>query len=256
MNIRSLVKKTLRGRRWAKRSSHAALDDALLYRAHERAERAADLAMRSSQAAGAHAAQQRAALDAAADGVGALVQRARDARADAQRAREALEQIRLVALNAGLEGARMGETPGKPLVLVSEELKSHVRRALDALGDHGTVLDLMDGERDKVRAQVEAAQQRSADLARELLAAQAAQKDVTQALDDVGDRIKHVTRTDPETARMVAEAADHARALAASLSSLTDKPHAASLLGALAPTLAPLLELLREVARSGDDGAP
>lgn len=256
MNLLSFVRKTLKSRPLSRASSHAALDDALLFRAHERAHGAAETAMSAAQAAGANAAQQRSALDAAVDGVRSLSQRAREARTSAAQAREALDHIRLIALNAGLEGARLGETAGKPLVLVADEIKSHVMRALDALGGHDAVLDQMEGERDKVYLQMESAQQRSADLARELLQAQAAQRDVTTSLSDVGDRIKHVTRTDPETARVVAEASEHARALATTLSSLADKPHRASLLGALAPTLSPLLELLRDATRehpSGDE---
>ncbi len=101
---------------------------------------------------------------------------------------------------------------------------------------------------------IEVAQQRSSDLARELLQAQAAQRDAASALGDVGGRIRHVARTDPETARALAEAAEHARSLLGSLSDLSSKPHRKTLWRALGPSLGPLLQVLREVNRSsGDD---
>jgi methyl-accepting chemotaxis protein len=230
-----------------------ALQDAELFRAQESANTAAAAALSASQTAGASAAQQRTALDAAADSAQTLSSRAHEAHSSLDRTREALEQIRLVALNAGLEGARLGDPAGKPLVLVAEEVRAQITRATDAMAAHVATLNQMDGERDKLREQVQSAQGRSADVARDLLQAQAAQRDVSTALASLGSRLQDVTQTDPETARAVAEAADHAKSLVAALSSLAAKPHRASLLGALAPALRPLLRLLRELYRSGLD---
>jgi methyl-accepting chemotaxis protein len=229
------------------------LDEAYLFRAHESAARAAETALSACQAAGASAAQQRGFLDAAVDALRMLMSRAGEASTGVRQTREALEQIRLVALNTGLEGARLGEPAGKPLTLVADEIRGHVARALASLEEHQATLDRMDGERNKLREQVEVAQQRSADLARELLQAQAAQRDATSALVDVGGRIRDVSTTDPETARAIAEAAEHARSLAAALTTLSSKPHRAKLLRALGPTLGPLLQVLRDEYRPGED---
>lgn len=245
---------TLGKRPRAERST--TVDDALLFRACAGAERAAESALGASQAAGASSAQQRGALDAAVDAVKVLFTRAREARGSLGSAREALEQIRLVALNAGLEGARLGDPAGKPLVLVAEDVRVQALRALGALDQHTGVLDQMDKDRDKLREQVESAQQRTAEVARDLLQTQAAQRDVSTALAEVAERMKQVTRTDPETARLVADAADHARALMAAITSLAARPHRASLLGSLGPTLGPLLELLREQYRDAPGGEP
>jgi len=230
--------------------SGGALSDAELFRAHEAASAAAGSAMSLSQTAGASAAQQRTALEAAADGIRTLITRGREARASLTRTREALEQIRIVALNAGLEGARLGDPAGKPLVLVAEEVRTQAGRATDAIGDHVATLEHMEREREKLREQLDAAQQRSSDVARDLLQAQALQRDVTTALNDLGSRLEEVTQTDPETAKVVTEAADHAKALANALQTLATKPHPSSVLGALAPALRPLLRLLRELYRS------
>jgi methyl-accepting chemotaxis protein len=188
------------------------------------------------------------------DAVKLLFSRAREARASLTAAREALEQIRLVALNAGLEGARLGDPAGKPLVLVAEEVRAHAIRAMSALEQHSGSLDQMDKERDRLRDQVEGAQQRTAEVARDLLQTQARERDVSTALAEVAERMKQVTQTDPETARLVADAADHARALMAALSSLTTRPHRTSLLGSLGPTLGPLVKLLREQYRGEPGG--
>lgn len=225
--------------------STGALDEAYLFRAHESAALAAETALSACQTAGASAAQQRRDLDAAVDALRLLLSRAGEAEGGVRQAKEALEQIRLVALNTGLEGARLGEPAGKPLALVAEEIRTHVGRAF--------VLARLDTERAKLREQIEVAQQRTADLARELLQAQAAQRDAANALGDVGGRIRHLSRTDPETARAVAEAAEHARSLLGSLSTLSSKPHRATLLRALGPSLGPLLQVLKEEYRSGGD---
>lgn len=232
------------------------VDDALLFRAFASAERAAESALAASQAAGASSAQQRGALEAAVDAVKTLFSRAREARASLALAREALEQIRLTALNAGLEGARLGDPAGKPLVLVAEDVRAQALRASSALDLHVAALDQMDKDREKLRGEVESAAQRTAEVARDLLQTQAAQRDVSTALGDVAERMKQVTRTDPETARLVADAADHARALMSALTSLAARPHQASLLGSLGPTLGPLVKLLREQYRGEPGGEP
>jgi len=232
------------------------VDDALLVRAVSKAEQAAESALGASQAAGAASAQQRGTLDAAVDAVRQLFTRAREARSSLALSRESLEQIRLVALNAGLEGARLGDPTGKPLVLVADDVRNHVTRVLAALDAHTGVLDQMDRERDKLREQVEGAQARSADLARELLQVQAAQRDVSSAMSDVSSRVKQVTETDPETAALLADASDHARALLGALTKLAEGPRRSPVLRALSPSLGPLAKLLREQYRGDPDGAP
>lgn len=232
------------------------VDDALLFRACANAERAAESALGASQAAGASSAQQKSALDAAVDAVKLLFTRAREARSSLAQAREALEAIRLVALNAGLEGARLGDPAGKPLVLIAEDIRAQANRALSALDQHSVALDQMDKDRDKLREQVDGAQQRTSEVARDLLQTQATQRDVSKALGEVATRMKQVTRTDAETARLVADAADNARALVGALTSLAARPHRAALLGSLGPALGPLAKLLREQYRGEPGGEP
>jgi methyl-accepting chemotaxis protein len=230
------------------------LDNALLFRAYETASVATQKAASTCQSAGATAAQQRASLDAAADHVRLLLARSRDVRATAQQVREALERTKLVALNAGLEGARLGEPIGKGLVTVADEVRSLATRALEALDEHLTLISQIDKERDKLRDQVDTARQASSALAEELLRAQAAQREATGALSEFGEGLQRTTGADPETARAVAEAADHARGLLGALATLASRPQRHYVLRALRPSLRPLMRLLRELYR-GSEGS-
>lgn len=87
-----------------------------------------------------------------------------------------MEQIRLVALNAGLDGARLGDPAGKPLVLVAEDIRANTSRGLALIEQHAAILEQMDRERDKLREQVGGAEVRTADVARDILHVQAAQR--------------------------------------------------------------------------------
>ena len=89
----------------------------------------------------------------------------------------------------------------------------------------------------------------SARGARALWQVQVAQRAGSPGLPEVASRGKPVPRTAPETARIVADAADHARALLTALTALAARPARASLLASLGPTLGPLLELMREQYR-------
>lgn len=231
------------------------LDDALLFESHERASKTAETAVRISQAAGATAAQQKSALDAAADQARMLVARGRDTRAPTQQIRDALERAKLVALNTGLEGARMGEAAGKPLVMVSEEMRGLVVRALESLDEHLGLLAQVEREREKLLERIEQARDRARDLADEMLRAQAAERETEQALGELGRSLSKTSTTDPETARALTEAAEHARGLLGALTALSARGDRGTVLNALAPALRPLFRALRELYR-GRRGEP
>lgn len=229
-----------------KRSS---LDEALLYDSQERAHQAAENAVRLAQAAGATAAQQKSALDAAADHARMLVARGRDTRTPTQQLRDTLERAKLVALNAGLEGARLGETAGRPLVIIADETRGLVVRALEALDEHLTMLGQVERERERLLERIEQARTRARDLADELLRAQAAERDAELALVELGRTLAKTSSTDPETARSLSTAAEHARGLLAALTALSARGDRGQVLGTLAPALGPLFRALRELYR-------
>jgi methyl-accepting chemotaxis protein len=228
-----------------------ALDEAVLLSCHERAARAADTSMSTCQAAGATAAQQRTSLDGAVDHARLLLSRSRDIKSAAERVREALDRAKLIALNAGLEGVRLGENAGRPLVSVAEEMRSVMTRALDALAEHLSVLEQVDRERERLRDYVEQARQLASQLADELLRAQAAQRESTDALASFAEYLQQATGTDAQTARAVSEAREHVRGLSGVLGQLSSAEQRALLARTLGPSLEPLLSLLAELGRAG-----
>ena len=223
----------------------------MLYNAHEAATQATHSATSMCQAAGATAAQQRGALDAASDHARLLVARGRDLRATAQQIRESLERAKLVALNAGLEGSRLGEPAGKAIVAIADEMRSLVGRGLESLEEHLSLLGQVDRERDKLQEQVEHAQQRASGLAEELLRSQAALREANTALGKLGEGLQRSTGADPQMARAVSSAAEHARGLLDALSTLSGQSQRGLMWRALSPTVKPLLKLLRDLDQTG-----
>src|SRR5262245_31437866 len=197
------LRTTVRGARDAAKSARASLDEALLFSAHDQASKASAAAISVAQAAGATAAQQRSVLDAAADHARLLLARGRDVRAAGQRVRDELERAKLVALNTGLEGARLGENAGKALVSVADELRGVLGRAIESLEEQQQQLMQSEREREKLRELVDGARQGASALADELLRAQASQREANSALSELGQSLQRSTGTDPDVARAV-----------------------------------------------------
>jgi len=243
------LRHAVRGARVAAGTAKTTLDEAALFSQHERANVATAQSLRTAQAAGATAAQQRSALEAAADHARLLVSRGRDMRGSAHQVRDALERAKLVALNTGLEGARLGEPAGKAMVAAADELRSVIGRALAALEEHLSLLSQIEREREKLRDLVEQAKTAASALGDELLRAQTAQREAAGALEELGKGLERSTGTDREAARIVATAAEHARGLLEALSALAGRPQRGAVARALRPTLLPLLRLMREIDR-------
>ncbi len=231
--------------------SQSSFDGALLVSTHDSATRSAQSATSMCQAAGATAAQQRGALDAASDHARLLVARGRDLRATAEQVRESLERAKLIALNAGLEGSRLGEPAGKAMVAIADEMRALVSRGLEALEEHLALLAQVDRERDKLQEQVEHAGQRAGNLAEELLRSQAALRETNTALSKLGEGLSRSTGADPQIARAISSAAEHARGLLDALSTLSGRSQRGLMWRALAPTIKPLLKLLRDLDQGG-----
>ncbi len=250
MTVRDRVKHALT-RAFADDASSrpSALDEARLFETHERAARASESAMRLVQATGATAAQQKSALDAVADHARMLVARGRDLRAPVQQIKDILERAKLVARNSGLEGARIGDPAGKALVGVADELRALVGGALDALRELGEMQARTEQDRERLLQRIEQAQERARALADELLRSQAAQRESETALRELGESIGSSAAHDPETARALSQAAEHARELLAALTLLSSSNDRRSVVSALRPVLGPLLGALRELYR-------
>src|SRR6185436_32842 len=109
-------------RRQTKITDEAAAE-ADLWAAHGRAAGRVKEASEAIQRIASTLAKQRGAVDAVSDRSRAAGLRAQDLGQSFARLVDTFERPSLVALNAGLEGARLGEHAGHPLELVSEEVK-------------------------------------------------------------------------------------------------------------------------------------
>jgi len=93
-------------------------------------------------------------LEAVQDAGQRLSARGRDIRNSLQQLRESVDRAKLTALNAGLEGARLGDPAGKALVIMGDEVRQLLARALEALEEHAALLADVDRDRDRCLAEL------------------------------------------------------------------------------------------------------
>ncbi|HYP75574.1 MAG TPA: methyl-accepting chemotaxis protein [Polyangiaceae bacterium] len=223
-------------------SSVSAIQRARLLAALEATKTAASHASGEQRAANSGLTRQRSDLEAVQRSARNLASRNRDIRNSLQVLRESVDRAKLSALNAGLEGARLGEPVGKALVVMSDEQRNLLARALDTLDEHGALL--ADVERDRERFSAELSQlSEGATQTFAALARAEQQSQLTSALlDQLGVDCAELFGGDPEAARAMTEAAAHVRTAAASLLELTQRAPLGA--NALRELLSPLLCLL------------
>ena len=129
--------------------------------------------------------------------------------------------------------ARAGEPQGRALLLLSEEIRANVVRGAEAAGELGRTVDEIAAESAEVRRQIERSRVEVSEVGREAAQLQAAAASAAKSLDDLGARLRRATGIDPEMARVVALAAEHARGLMTALSALSTAAQAGPVLGAL-----------------------
>lgn len=238
----------------AERAQTAALDDAGLWSAHQQAARALGEASARAERVAASAARQRPMTEGAAERAAAVAARSEGLTAGAARVIESFERLGVVALNAGLEGARLTEPHGRALLLLSEEIRANVARGADAAEQLSRAVDELSSEAGEARRQIERSRSEAAEVGQEAAHLHAATHEAQRSLDDLGARLRKATGIDPEMARLVAQASDHARGLMTALSALATSAPGAPLLGALRPVTAPLSRLLEEIEARGGTG--
>jgi methyl-accepting chemotaxis protein len=228
--------------------------DAALWSAHGDAQRAVgDAAEKAGRVVDA-AARHRVALNGASERAGAMVTHAEGLTLAATRVGDALERLGVVALNAGLEGARTAEPQGKALLLLSEEIRSHVSRGAETARDLVSVVEELASETGQIRKEIEGARTAAEETGQAAESLGVSLGRARQALTDAERHLKRATGIDPETARAMSLATEHARGLLSALSTLSTATQARPLLlGALRPALAPLSRLLRELWEEGGD---
>jgi methyl-accepting chemotaxis protein len=228
----------------AKGTARSITEEGALWAAHGRAQEAATQAAQSAERAASSTAKQRATLDAGSDEVRGLVARTEDLQRHLSRLAEAFERLNIVALNTGLEGARLGETAGKPLSLVSEEVRAQAERGAETTREIGRSLSECSREIAGLQARFDDARGHGADVTQQASSAAASASESGRALVELGDRLRTATGSDPETAQAIAQATEHARALVTALGALSGRVPRALLTSALRPMLEPLVRSL------------
>jgi methyl-accepting chemotaxis protein len=231
-----------------------AIDEGAAWAAHAVAIKRSREAAEAAQAISSHVAKQRTAADALNDRVRTAVARAQELAAGFGRVTDAFERLGLVALNAGLEGARLGELQGRSLLLVSEEVRDHVLRGSESARELATTLSDIATDVGKLHAYVDQVRQGAQDASQDVARVATAAGEAERAIGQLGARLQEVTGSDPETARLVSQASEHARALVTALGALGGKAPPKLVLGVLRPILGPLARLLAEPSALSGDG--
>jgi methyl-accepting chemotaxis protein len=183
----------------------------------ERARRAAGQADQADLDASSAANRGRSELDLLGDALRANPARSRELRTSVQLLREALERAKLSALNAGLEGARIGEPLGKALVDLAQDLRDQLNRAVATLEEHSSMLQDLERERERLTEAVENARGALFASHEAQARAQPLKRDLDKALHDIENQVIRQLDSDPETARLLSSAAEQAKVLRESL---------------------------------------
>lgn len=220
------------------------VEESALWAAHQRASTAVKDSGDAAQRIASHVAKQRGTVDALTDRARAVATRAQDLSASFTRIVDSFARLELVALNAGLEAARMSEGPATALGLVSDEVRTQATRGSEASRELSSALSEIGGELLQVNASLDRTREAAAEVAQEAARVGGASADAERALSDIGDRLRKATGSDPETARAITEATEHARALVGALGTLSGKVPQALVVSALRPVLEPLARML------------
>jgi hypothetical protein len=236
--------------------SQTSADDAALWSAHERAQAALGEASGHSERVATAVAKQRGSIEGAAERASLVAARAAGGGASAARVAEAFERLGVVALNAGLEGARAAEPQGRALLLLSDEIRANVVRGAEAARELSRVVDEIAADSGEVRRQLEVFRGDAADAGNEAARLRAATDAASLALDELAQRLRRATGIDPEVARAVAAASEHARGLMTALSTLTTVSPPGPVAAALRPIVLPLARLLGEIGEDLQERPP
>ncbi|GEM_PF-1063351 len=220
------------------------LGSALLFGAHRVASRAAERAVEQCAQADQALQQCRTHLETCADQARRLEVSFRDTRSSATQLAEALDRIKLVALNTGLEGARLGESSGKALVAVADEVRALAARGLDVIAGHQRLMQEAQAEQQKLVQMSEFVQVKAQELASQLRQTHESQRDTLAALGELEKSIERVSGLDSGTAAELQRVAEHGQGLLAALEGLSATRRQRVVKDILLPTIEPLLKAL------------
>lgn len=223
-------------------SSDEPLKAARLLGVLEAARSAASAVARAQREASTASRAQHGELDSAIESGQRLSTRGRDIRNSLNLLRESVDRAKLTALNAGLEGARLGDPVGKALVVMSDEVRQLLARGLDALEEHASLHTELDRERERHLSELGALGTRVAETHRALVRAEEQSQLGSALLDELRQDLAEIFGTDPDAARLLSEASAQVKSAANALAELAQRTP----LGApeLRQVLGPLLALL------------
>ena len=215
---------------------------ARLLAALEAARSAAAVATGEQRAASAVVRRQQGELEAVQESGQKLGTRSRDIRNSLHLLREALERAKLMALNAGLEGARLGDPVGRALVVMGDEVRNLLARAVDALEEHAGLLAEVDRDRDRCLAELAQLGDGIRQTGTALGRAEEQNQLTTALLGELRIELGQLFGVDLETTRALAESAAQVKTLANALQALTQRSPASG--DAVRELLGPLLALV------------
>ncbi len=173
----------------------------------------------------AHAAleKQQHELEAVQESGQRLSARGRDIRNSLQQLRESVDRAKLTALNAGLEGARMGDPVGKALVIMGDDVRQLLARALEALEEHAALLADVDRERERCLTDLNQLHHDARQTVKGVARSQEQGKLASALLGELRTDLGELLGADPDATRVLSEAAIQVERTARSLRELGER---------------------------------
>jgi hypothetical protein len=218
------------------------IDLAELLRELSDAEHARASADRAAQAATAEATRAQAVLDTVQDGARLLGQRGRELKHSANAVRDALERARLSALNAALEGAKLGEPLGKAVLTMADDVRAQLSRCADSLEEHLGTLAELDRDRERWLDELRQTRELCAGAAQRLRELGGWQSALARSTSRLSERFRTELGSDAERLQLLAEAGQRTAALRETLERLRGHDSAPDIEALLAPLEAALAQ--------------
>jgi methyl-accepting chemotaxis protein len=245
--FRGLLRRVQRG----KSGAHALSDDHELWNSYEDLTKSSREVAEHSQKITSQLVRKRALLDGIFDRLRSAKERSGDVALNVSGLVAILDRLSVLALNTGLEGARVGEGAGLALIRVADECKGHVDRGVEQADELKSTLEKQSADLTHLGEDLERARQEVQTLIADAARIGTSASRTESLLDDMKDRLRKSTGMDSDTLKSLSEATEHARALVSALGTLSGKVPEGLLAATLRPVAEPLLRLL--ATEEGDD---
>lgn len=225
-------------------------DLALLYEIHSQLRNASEETVAGCQASSEILVRHRGEFEGLSEWLRRFESSLRESRNHVDTLGVALDRIKIVALNTGLEGARLGDLAGKALIAVSDELRSLTSRGLELLSDQASTVEQMDLDRQRLIELTDRTQSNLSEIETKLQEALSAEHSCHQAIERFASALEQATGFDAEAAARLGRISEQARGLAESLTSVSKSEHQNAVRHALLPALQPLVDWLSSSVES------